>query len=293
MSKKGTAIVTGANSGVGFETTIGLAKVGMRVVMACRSYKKAETARDSILQQLPDAELDILELDLSQFDSVRAFATAFRERYDELNLLVNNGGILDYSKRKSLDGIELQLATNHLGHFLLTSLLIDIMPDEPGSRVVSLSSIAHKQGTIAFDDINCEDASDTGFAYAQSKLACLMFSSELHRRLDRSGRKILSVCAHPGGTDSGLFDDAPRWQYYLFKLVAPLITHSNEDAAQPSLHAGLAPDVRGGDFYGPQGFKEMKGPVGKAQRTVYSEDEEVAARLWTISERMVEQPFEL
>lgn len=293
MDQPRIAIVTGANSGVGFETTVGLAKAGLHVVMACRNRTKADDAKNSIVRRVPDAKLEVMELDLSRFGSVRAFANEFTEKHQRLDVLVNNGGVLDYSGRKNEAGIELQLATNHLGHFLLTALLIELMPDEASSRVVSLSSIAHKQGKIAFDDINCENQANVGFAYAQSKLACLMFSSELQRRLERAGRKLLSVGAHPGGTDSGLFDDAPRWQYFLFKLVAPFITHSNEDAAKSSLHAALAPDIQGGDYFGPQGFKDMKGPVGRAQRTPYSEDAEVAARLWTISEEMCDQPFAL
>ena len=272
MKKDRIAIVTGANSGVGFETTIGLAKAGLHVVMACRNRTKAEAAKAKIMQRVPDADLEVMELDVSRFGSVREFVAAFTERHDHVNVLVNNAGILVDSVRKNESGIELQFATNHLGHFLLTSLLIHLMPDESSSRIVSLSSIAHKDGKIAFDDINCEHQTDKLFAYAQSKLACLMFASELHRRLDRSGRAILSVCAHPGGTDSGLFDNMPRLQYYAFKLIKPFITHSNEDAAKPSLHAALSPDVRGDDYFGPQGFKDMKGPVGHAARTDYSRD---------------------
>ena len=289
--KDRTAIVTGANSGVGFHTTIGLAKAGFGVVMACRNRDKAEAARVEISQRVEDAELEVMELDLSRTTSVRAFATEFLEQHPCLNILVNNAGVLDVSGRKNDAGIELQLATNHLGHFLLTSLLIERMPDESSSRVVSLSSIAHKQGRIAFDDINCEHQEDKLFAYAQSKLACLMFASELQRRLDAASRRVLSVCAHPGGTDSGLFDDMSRFQYYAFKLLAPFITHSNEEAAKPSLHAALSPEVRGGDYFGPQGFRDLKGPVGHAARTPYSEDQEVAARLWRLSEELIGEPF--
>ena len=291
VNKNKIAIVTGANSGVGFHTTIGMAKAGFNVVMACRSRSKAEAARDEIVHQLADAKLEVMDLDLSSAASVRAFAASFRERHDHLNVLINNAGVLDYSGRKNNAGIELQLATNHLGHFLLTSLLIDMMPDEPSSRVISLSSVAHKKASIAFDDINCEQQEDKVFAYSQSKLACLMFSSELQRRLEGSGRKILSVCSHPGGTDSGLFDDMPKLQYFVMKLIAPLIVHSNEDAAKPSLHAALSPEVRGGDYFGPQGFREYKGPVGHATRSPYSEDESVAARLWKVSEELVGEPF--
>jgi len=293
MEEQRIAIVTGANSGVGLQTTIGLAEKGFMVVMACRNLAKAELARNQIVRALPGAQLDVMQLDLGDFASVRKFAAAFLEKHERLNVLVNNAGVLDYSGRKNQAGLELQLATNHLGHFLLTSLLIKAMPDEADSRIVSLSSIAHKQGKIAFDDINCEHQQESTFAYAQSKLACLMFSSELNRRLEGAGRKILSVCAHPGGTDSGLFNDAPRLMYYGFLLVKPFITHSNEQAAKPSLHAALSKDVRGGDYFGPQGFKEMKGPVGRANRTQYSQDEEVAARLWRLSEEMTEGAFSL
>ncbi len=291
MRMNRTAIVTGANSGVGFYTTIGLAKAGFSVVMACRNRNKAEAASAEIRHLVVDAELEVMELDLSSTTSVRAFASGFREQHQHLNILVNNAGVLDVSGRKNDAGIELQLATNHLGHFLLTSMLIERMPDEPGSRVVSLSSIAHKQGRIAFDDINCEHQQDKLFAYAQSKLACLMFASELQRRLEAASRKILSVCAHPGGTDSGLFDNMPRFQYYAFRLLAPFITHSNEEAAKPSLHAALSPEVRGGDYFGPQGFRDMRGPVGHAARTPYSEDQEVATRLWQLSEELIGEPF--
>ncbi len=285
------AIVTGANSGVGLHTTIGLAKAGLDVVMACRNLDKANTARDTVRRAVPDARVDLMELDLSDLTSVRSFAAAFREKRAHLNVLVNNAGVLDYSRRRNGAGVELQLATNHLGHFLLTSLLIDLMPDEAESRVVSLSSIAHKQGTIAFDDINCERQQNKTFAYAQSKLACLMFADELNRRLKSAGRKVVSTCVHPGGTDSGLFDDASRLEYFVFKLVAPFITHSNADAAKPSLHAALSTDVRGGDYFGPQGFKDLKGPVGHAKRTAYSQDAQVAARLWQVSEELVGEAF--
>jgi NAD(P)-dependent dehydrogenase (short-subunit alcohol dehydrogenase family) len=166
-----------------------------------------------------------------------------------------------------------------------------MMPDESSSRIVSLSSIAHKQGRIAFDDLNCEHPPDKGFAYAQSKLACLMFSSELDRRLKRAGRKVLSVCAHPGGTDSGLFDDMSRLRYYTLKLLGPFITHSNRDAARPTLYAALESDVRGGEYFGPQGFMDLKGDPGRAARTAYSEDPEVAARLWTASEELIGGAF--
>lgn len=285
------AVVTGANSGVGYETTIGLANAGLRVVMACRSLDKARAAMKTAQERVPDAALEVAELDLSRFPSVRTFSQRFREQHDRLDILVNNAGVLDYSGRRNEDGIELQFATNHLGHFLLTSLLVDMMPDTADSRVVSLSSVAHKKGEIAFDDLNCERPRAKDFAYAQSKLACLMFAIELDRRLKRAGRSLISLAAHPGGTDSGLFDDMSRVQYYALKLIGPLITHSNEKAAQPTLHAALAPDVRGGEYFGPQGLMDLQGPPGHASRTKYSEKEDVASRLWSVSEDLVDSAF--
>lgn len=285
------AIVTGANNGIGYETAVGLALADCKVVMACRSRERAEQARQRLLARVPHAEVDILLLDLSKQSSVLEFAEDFRASHDHLDLLVNNAGLLDYTGSKNEKGDELQFATNHLGHFLLTCLLIDLMPDSSISRVVSLSSVAHKQGRIHFDDIQCEHVNNKGAAYAQSKLACLMFSSELQRRLEDSGKQVLSVCAHPGGSDSGLFDDMSRLQYYLLKLVAPLITHSNEAAAKPSLHAALESNVKGGEYFGPQGFMDLKGPVGRATRTPYSEDTDVAAKLWRLSEEMIGRPF--
>ena len=285
------AIVTGANNGVGFETASGLAKVGCKVVMACRSLDRAEEARNRILSRIPEADLDIILLDLSDQNSVTELAEGFAEKFSVLNILINNAGVLDYSRRKNEEGLELQFATNHLGHFLLTSLLIDLMPDDSSSRVVSLSSIAHKQGKIDFEDINCERQTDKAYAYAQSKLACLMFSDELQRRLEKGGRKILSLCAHPGGTDSGLFDDMSRVQYIVLKILSPFITHSNKSAAQPSLVAALKKEIKGGDYYGPQGFMDLKGPPGIAKRTQYSKDLSIASELWEVSLKMTNASF--
>lgn len=261
--------------------------------MACRNTTKAGEARDRILADHPHAQLDVSELDLSRLGSVREFATRFRAEHDRLDLLMNNAGMLDYSGRRNEDGMDLQLVTNHLGHFLLTARLFDLLPDTPETRVVSLSSVAHKDGTIAFDDINCENPPSTLFAYAQSKLACLMFANELDRRLRQAGRRTLAVCAHPGGTDSGLFDDAPRIQYWVFRLIAPFITHSNENAARSPLYAALANDVKGGEYIGPQGFKDLKGPPGRAEQTDYAKDPEIAAQLWAVSEDMVGERFEI
>ncbi|MEM9470695.1 MAG: oxidoreductase [Pseudomonadota bacterium] len=285
------AIVTGANNGIGFETAIGMAEAGWQVVMACRSQARAEQAKAMIIRRLPAAALDVMLVDLGDFASVRAFARDFRSRYSRLDVLINNAGLLLYSKQTNNDGIELQLATNHLGHFLLTALLIDLMPDDEASRIVALSSIAHKGARIHFENLTC--GGDGGVAYGQSKLACLIFADELNRRLQAAGRKLKALAVHPGGSDSGLFDEMSRLQYFTLKALSPLFTHSNAEAARPTLHAAMAPDVAGGDYYGPTGMMELRGPVGPAQRDAITRDKDVADRLWKLSEELTGQTFSL
>lgn len=292
-SQKGRiAIVTGANNGIGFETTLAMAKYGFKVIMACRNMSKAEKAKTEILQQVPNADLDILSLDLSDLESVRSFAKEFKEKYTKLDVLINNAGILVYSGKKSNTGVELQFATNHLGHFLLTSLLMELIPDDHASRVVALSSLAHKGAKIHFDDLNCEKDDDPDAAYGQSKLANLMFADELDRRLKASGKKIKALAVHPGGSDSGLFDEMSRLKYYFFKILSPFILNSSSSAARPSIFAALSSEVRGGEYFGPQGFNEFKGRVGVAKRSDYSKREDVASRLWKLSEEMTGQSFD-
>ena len=160
------------------------------------------------------------------------------------------------------------------------------MPDSSSSRIVTLSSIAHKGAKIYFDDINCENIDDSGAAYGQSKLANLMFADELNRRLKKSNKKIAALAVHPGGSDSGLFDEMSKITYYFFKILSPFILHSNAAAAKPSLFAALSPEIKGGEYLGPQGFKEFKGKVGVAKRDEYSLREDVAAKLWQLSEEM-------
>lgn len=291
-SQKGrVAIVTGANNGIGFETTLAMANYGFKVVMACRNLEKAEKAREEILQKVPQADLNLLQLDLSDLNSVRTFAENFKSNYAQLDILINNAGVLVYSGRKNKTGIELQFATNHLGHFLLTNLLLELIPDNHASRIVALSSLAHKGAKIHFDDLNCEKADDKDAAYGQSKLANLMFADELNRRLKKGNKKIVALAVHPGGSDSGLFDEMSRLKYYTFKILSPLILNSNSSAAKPSLFAALSPNIIGGEYFGPQGFNEFKGKVGVAKRSEYSKKEDVATRLWKLSEDLTGQSF--
>lgn len=294
MDNDKVAIVTGANSGVGYEVVKGLLKKGFLVVMACRNLEKANKAKEQILIDLPSSKLEVMTVDLSNFESIKTFAQDVKSQFQHLDILVNNAGVLFGKPQKNKANIEMQFATNHLGHFLLTSLLIELMPDSKNSRVVSLSSLAHKKSEIFFDDINCDSQSKWDTPYAQSKLACLMFADELQRKLNQAGKKIISVSAHPGGTDSGLFDHmSPILISVLRYTFVPIFLHSNENAAKPILKAALDSEVNGGDYFGPTGLFEMKGPPGIAKRTKYSQREDIARRLWSLSEELIGSAFKV
>ncbi|MGB2923732.1 MAG: oxidoreductase [Limnothrix sp.] len=286
------AIVTGANTGLGFETALGLAKVGATVIMACRNLKKAETAKAEILAKVADADLCVMELDLASLASVRQFAANYREQFTELNLLINNAGLMFPPYTKTDDGFESQIGVNYLGHFLLTALLWALMPDTPESRIVSLSSNAHKFGKINFDDLQSEQDYSATAAYGQSKLACLMFADEFNRKLEASGKKLLSVSAHPGVAQTELARYMPKLLVAVMRwTILPLITHPVEAGAMPTLMAALAADVQGGEYFGPQGLAEMKGEPGRASKAEHALELEVAQKLWQVSESLTDCEF--
>lgn len=281
------ALVTGANTGLGYETAIYLAQKDCKVIMACRNSEKAEQAKAKIEAKVPGADLDILQIDLSDLSSVRAFAHTFRQQYHRLDLLINNAGIMWPPYALTVDGFESQMAVNYFGHFLLTALLIELMPDAPDSRVVSLSSNAHRLGSgkINFDDLQSEQNYSKTGAYAQSKLACLMFGNELQRRLAQAGKKILSVTAHPGVSNTELARHMPQYQVQLIQYtIGPLLCHAPDQAALPTVMAALDPDAQGGEYFGPQGFMEMKGQPGRATQSDYAQNQAAATQLWDVSE---------
>ena len=285
------AIVTGANTGLGYETTMGFAKKNMKVIMACRSQTRAEKAKAEIEAKMPDADLEIMLIDLSQLSSVRNFVENFKTKYTQLNLLINNAGIMWPPYTKTVDGFESQMGANYFGHFLLTLLLIGSMPDTPDSRVVTLSSGAHKigKGKINFEDLHWEKKYSKVGAYAQSKLACLMFAEELNRKLQDAGKKILSVSAHPGVSKTELGRHFSQFEELIIRYtIAPFLSHPVEQAALPTLMAALDHDVKGGDYFGPQGLLEMIGQPGRATKSKYSQDEDAAKKLWNISEQLTD-----
>ena len=279
------AIVTGANVGLGYETALALAGKGCSVVLACRNLEKAETAKAGILAQHPKAVVDCMALDLASLKSVRKFAAAYKRRHAQLDLLINNAGIMMPPYSLSEDGFESQLAANYLGHFALTGLLLRWITKTPHSRIVSLSSLAHQWSGIRFDDLQFERRYDKRLAYGQSKLACLMFAYELQRRLARAGHSTLSVAAHPGVSSTNLFQHMPKIVNVFAPLTA-LVLQSAEGGAQPTLYAALGRDIEGGDYCGPQSMAEMRGDPVKVGSSRASRDEAVAAHLWAVSEEL-------
>jgi NAD(P)-dependent dehydrogenase (short-subunit alcohol dehydrogenase family) len=285
-SQKGrTALITGANSGIGLEAARSLAAAGARVIMACRNTAKGETAAASIRAETQDAALTVAELDLASLDSVRAFAEQLPD--DRIDLLINNAGVMAPAYTKTVDGFELQLATNHLGHFALTGLLMERLLTTPASRVVSVSSTAHKIGRIDFENLQSERSYHRWRAYGQSKLANLLFTFELDRRLRAAGSDVLSVAAHPGYSATNLqFAATPSRIERIGSLVLNRVVAQNaQSGALPTLYAATA-DIPGGSFVGPDGFQEMRGKPTLVTPTKAARDEQVAARLWDVSEEL-------
>lgn len=291
LSQKGRiAIVTGANVGLGYETTLALASKECKVIMACRNAEKAEKAKADILIQVPNADLEIMKLDLNSLQSVRDFAKAYSEKYDRLDLLINNAGLMIPPLMRTADGFESQFGVNYLGHFLLTNLLFPVIRKTENARIVSLSSNAHKQGKIHFDDLNSEKSYSRMKAYNQSKVACLIFAYELQRRLNETDSSAISVAAHPGVSETNLGQFIAKPFMILAPLLRPLF-HSPKEAAKPTLYAALGEDVVGGEYFGPQGFADMSGEPGRARSTGYSKKQDVAKRLWEVSEKLTGAGF--
>ena len=284
------AVVTGANTGLGFETALALAGTGCRVVLACRIAAKAEAAKEEILSHYPSALIECVPLDLSSLKSVRAFAAAYGARHATLDLLINNAGIMMPPYALSEDGVESQLATNYLGHFALTGLLLPLIGKTPRARIVSLSSLAHKWSGIQFDDINFAHGYDKRKAYGQSKLACLMFAYELQRRLNKTGNTVLSVAAHPGISATNLFQHLPGIAKFFTPLLG-LAFQSAKGGALPILYAALGEDIQGGDYCGPGSLRGMRGAPVKVDSNRRSKDGTAAAKLWSLSEALTDVRF--
>jgi NAD(P)-dependent dehydrogenase (short-subunit alcohol dehydrogenase family) len=291
------AVVTGANSGLGLVVSRELARAGVRVVMGCRDATRGAQARDRLVAQVPAADVEVHSLDLASLASIRAFADRMHAEFPSLDLLVNNAGVMAIPRQETEDGFERQLGTNHLGHFALTGLLLPSLVGRADSRVVTVSSAAHKTGRINFDDLMSQRSYRKWLAYSQSKLANLLFAYELQRRLDAAGAETISVAAHPGYAATNLQQVGPTLQgsrigALVMSIGNTLLAQTDEMGALPLLYAATAPDVRGGDYFGPDGIAESRGHPKRVESTSSSKDAAVAARLWSVSEQLTGVHFD-
>jgi NAD(P)-dependent dehydrogenase (short-subunit alcohol dehydrogenase family) len=279
-----SAIVTGANSGIGFVTARELARAGADVLLACRDAERGEAAAATIRAAVPDASVSVAALDLASLDSVRAFAQTFLAERAGLDLLVNNAGVMAPPREETGDGFELQLGTNHLGHFALTALLLDALEGREGSRVVTVASNRHKTARIDFGDLQGERCYRRWRAYGQSKLANLLFALELDRRLRASESTIRSLAAHPGYAATALMRGSPPARA-VFAAGTRLWGQSAAMGALPLLYAATA-DLPGGTYVGPGGRGEWRGDPALVLPSPTARDREVAKRLWQVSEEL-------
>lgn len=284
------AIVTGANSGLGYHTALQLARRGAAVVLACRSAERGRTALDRIRTAAPGADVELGSLDLADLASVRAFAARYGE--EPLDLLVNNAGVMAIPHRTTADGFEMQFGTNHLGHFALTGLLLPALRSAPSPRVVTLTSAFAWSGRIDFDDLQSERRYRKWAAYAQSKLANLMFSFELARRLDAAGSPVRSLAAHPGYAATNVGSNTGTWFDRLFGFGKKILQRTPERGAESVLYAATTPGLRGG-YIGPDGFLELYGSPHLSGCSARARDPETARRLWELSERVTGVQFRL
>jgi NAD(P)-dependent dehydrogenase (short-subunit alcohol dehydrogenase family) len=280
-----TALVTGASSGLGIETARALAQHGARVLMACRNPERAAAALERVRSAAPDAEVEVVALDLADLSSVLAAADAINTSHTRLDLLINNAGVMAVPLQHTADGFEMQFGTNHLGHFALTGMLLGLLESTPGARVVNVSSQGHRMGRIAFDDLDASSGYHRWLRYGQSKVANLLFTYELQRRLAAKGSSTVSLACHPGGSNTELARDAGL----LMRLAQPMANRVMQSAAMgalPTLRAATDPSATGGQYYGPDGIGQQRGFPVKVHSNAYSHRLDVAAQLWTVSEEL-------
>ncbi|QVI30772.1 SDR family NAD(P)-dependent oxidoreductase [Mycolicibacterium neoaurum] len=281
-----TAVITGANTGLGFETARALAEHGAHVVLAVRDTDKGKRAAAQLT-----GDVSVQELDLGSLESVRAAAAELRGSHERIDLLINNAGVMTPPKSTTADGFELQFGTNHLGHFALTGLLLDRLLDVPGSRIVTVSSNGHKMGgAIHFDDLQWERSYSRIGAYAQSKLANLLFTYELQRRLAPRGTTI-AVAAHPGTSSTELARHLPSLARPVTELVTKVAAQPAADGALPTLRAATDPGVLGGQYYGPANLAQWRGAPVVVASSDQSYDVALQQRLWSVSEELTGVSF--
>ena len=281
------AIVTGSNTGIGFHMVRALASKGATVIMACRDAEKAEVAMRRIQQEFPGSDVSASVLDLADLSSVHSFSETFSSSTNRLDILINNAGVMIPPKSRTKDGFELQFGTNHLGHFALTGHLLPVLEKTSRSRVVTVSSIAHNPGVIDFEDLHGDRKryNKWGF-YSQSKIANLIFSLELSRRLERSGSGVSAIASHPGYSATDLQRHSLFWRFLNLVVAIPA-----KRGAEATLYAATEDDALSYPYWGPTGIIEMRGWTGKARINSKASDEETARRLWDVSERLTGVSF--
>ena len=292
-----TAIVTGANSGLGFQATKKLAEHNAEVIMACRKEEKGSEAKEKIEEAIEEADLKVMQLDLASLDSISQFTEEFKEEYNDLDLLFNNAGVMAIPRKQTEDGFEYQFGVNHLGHFALTAQLIETMKKAEEARIISQSSIAHENGDINFKDINHEEKYNRMQVYSDSKLANLLFINELDRKLEEKDINIKAIASHPGVSNTNLFKaEESQHNVIITKLMGlglKVFGQTPEKGCLPMLYAATSEDVEGGELIGPDGFKAIRGYPERQTPSEKARDEDIAARLWRKSEEMTGTEFGL
>jgi NAD(P)-dependent dehydrogenase (short-subunit alcohol dehydrogenase family) len=290
-----TALITGANSGIGYQAALELARHGAHVLLGCRNEAKGRAALERLLREArgtnaEGASAEVVQLDMASLASIRAFAAAFLGRGIALDLLINNAGVMALPKRElTEDGFERQFGTNHLGHFALTGLLLPALLAAPAPRVVTVASLAHRTGKIEFDNLQRERGYEGWDAYNASKLANILFAKELDRRARAAHSRLLSLAVHPGVSTTSIFENGPgtmNLKAIMVRVLAPVLMQNDEAGALPTLYAATSPDAQGGEYIGPDGFQELKGSPVVVQPRPQALDVAVGERLWAVSEEL-------
>lgn len=290
-------VITGANSGLGFECSKVLAQKGATIIMAVRTVAKGEQAKADILKQNPTASIDVMRLDVGDLSSVREFAEAFKATYDRLDILLNNAGVMAIPRQETTDGFEMQLGVNHLGHFALTGLLLDVIVKTPNARIHNVTSSANYSGSINFDDLMGEKDYGRWSAYGQSKLANVFFTYELQKRLTSAGYDTITNTSHPGLVLTNLQANSVEQsgagiEAFLYRLLGPLMAQDVSMGILPMLYGSVAEDAKGGVFYGPRTFN-LRGYPAEKKANSDANDAQALKRFWEISEDLTGVNYDL
>lgn len=294
LRDSGLAIITGSTEGVGYEDALALSSAGWNVIMMGRNTQKGTESMDRIQQSNPKANVSFERIDLADLSSIKSFTSRMISKGQAIDLLINNAGVMTPPKRlETADGFELQFGTNHIGHFALTAQLLPLLRQSPDARVVTLSSIANREGIINFDDLQSKSSYDPGKAYSQSKLANLIFALELQRQSEKNGWGITSMAAHPGVSRTNLLiTGAGRWSMSgMARTFLPFLFQPASQGALPTLYAATSPEAKGGVYYGPNKLMETRGFPAVAKIPAQAEDVHVSLKLWQMSQELAKVEF--